>query len=114
MLEAFGASDPGCVRANNEDYYLLAPTMGLYVVSDGMGGAQGGEHASKLATETLWEVVHQSPSSAGAEILVEAFHEANHKVMEAAVGGPGSGRHGHHHGGRAGQERRAVDRQRRR
>ncbi len=88
MLEAFGASDPGCVRANNEDYYLLAPTMGLYVVADGMGGAQGGEHASKLATETLWEVVHQSPSSAGAEILVEAFHEANHKVMEAAAADP--------------------------
>ena len=57
MLEAFGASDPGCVRANNEDYYLLAPSIGLYVVADGMGGAQAGETASKLATETLWETV---------------------------------------------------------
>ncbi|HEY1760304.1 MAG TPA: Stp1/IreP family PP2C-type Ser/Thr phosphatase [Bryobacteraceae bacterium] len=88
MLEAFGASDPGCVRANNEDYYLLAPAMGLYVVADGMGGAQAGECASKLATETLWEVVHQHPKPAGAEILVEAFHEANNKVMEAASADP--------------------------
>src|SRR5580704_8898939 len=88
MLEAFGASDPGCVRANNEDYYLLAPSMGLYVVADGMGGAQAGECASKLAIETLSEAVQQNPSSAGAEILVQAFHEANHKVMEAATGDP--------------------------
>src|SRR5271169_4770770 len=55
MLEAFGASDAGCVRNNNEDYYLVAPAIGLYIVADGMGGAQAGEHASKLAAETLWE-----------------------------------------------------------
>ena len=53
MLEACGASDPGCVRGNNEDYYLLKPDLGLYVVADGMGGAQAGEHASRLAAETL-------------------------------------------------------------
>ena len=88
MLEAFGASDPGCVRANNEDYYLLAPSMGLYVVADGMGGAQAGECASKLATETLWEVVQQNPNAADAGILIEAFHEANHKVMEASTADP--------------------------
>jgi serine/threonine protein phosphatase PrpC len=88
MLEAFGASDPGCVRANNEDYYLMAPSMGLYVVADGMGGAQAGEHASKLATETLWEVVQESALPAGAGMLVEAFREANHRVMEAALADP--------------------------
>jgi PPM family protein phosphatase len=88
MLEAFGASDPGCVRANNEDYYLLAPSMGLYVVADGMGGAQAGEHASKLAAETLWDVVLQNPDSAGATVLVEAFREANHQVMEASLADP--------------------------
>src|SRR5579862_1289926 len=85
MPEAFGASDPGCVRANNEDYYLLAPSMGLYVVADGMGGAQAGEHASKLAAETLWDVVLQNPDSAASTVLVEAFREANHKVMEASM-----------------------------
>jgi len=88
MLEAFGASDPGCVRANNEDYYLLAPSMGLYVVADGMGGAQAGEHASKLATETLREAVQRAPTSPGPEALVEAFHTANRKVMEAASNDP--------------------------
>jgi PPM family protein phosphatase len=88
MLEAFGASDPGCVRANNEDYYVLEPSLGLFVVADGMGGAQAGEYASKLATETLLGAVQKKPSSASAELLVEAFHEANHKVMQAANGDP--------------------------
>jgi protein phosphatase len=88
MLEAFGASDPGCVRSNNEDYYLVAPSIGLYVVADGMGGAQAGEHASKLAAETLWEVVYQNAASADAETLVNAFHEANRRVMDAAAADP--------------------------
>jgi protein phosphatase len=85
MLEAFGATDPGCVRANNEDCYLVAPSMGLYVVADGMGGAQAGETASKIAIETLQEVIHQNQASADEAMLVEGFHEANHRVSEAAA-----------------------------
>jgi PPM family protein phosphatase len=85
MLEAFGASDPGCVRTNNEDYYLLAPSLGLYVVADGMGGALAGEHASKLAAETLREVVHED---ADEQTLIDAFYEANRRVMEAASADP--------------------------
>lgn len=88
MLEAFGVSDPGCVRANNEDYYLIAPSIGLYVVADGMGGAQAGEHASKLATETLWEQVYHKGSDGGGEALVNAFREANQRVMQAAQADP--------------------------
>jgi len=83
MLEAFGLSDPGCVRPNNEDYYLLAPQNGLYVVADGMGGAQAGERASKLAVDTLAEVIAKS-GPVGAEMLSEAFQEANNRVMNAA------------------------------
>ena len=83
MLEAFGLSDPGCVRSNNEDYYLLAPSLGLYVVADGMGGAQAGEHASKLAAETVWEVIYNSGSPT-ADSLVVSFEEANRRVMSAA------------------------------
>lgn len=92
MIEAFGASDPGCVRGNNEDYYLVAPSIGLYVVADGMGGAQAGEHASKLAAETLWEIVYENSSAADTEaaarMLIEAFQEANRRVMDAASSDP--------------------------
>lgn len=82
MVEAFGISDPGCVRPNNEDCYLLSSDHGLYVVADGMGGAQAGEHASKLAVDTVAEVI--SRGSPDAETLAHAFEEANNRVMSAA------------------------------
>src|SRR5271170_7726611 len=88
MLEAFGASDPGCVRNNNEDYYLLAPSLGLYLVADGMGGAQAGEHASKLAVETVREVVAEANGKVEPRVLVSAFEEANRRVIEKASQDP--------------------------
>jgi protein phosphatase len=83
MLEAFGLSDSGCVRPNNEDCYLIAPDKGLFVVADGMGGAQAGERASKIAVDTLAEVIAASEHT-GPEMLAEAFQEANSRVMSAA------------------------------
>jgi serine/threonine protein phosphatase PrpC len=85
MLEAFGLSDPGCVRQNNEDTYLLSPETGLYLVADGMGGAQAGEHASQLAVDTVASFI-ASASQTDAETLTRAFHEANNRVMGAAAG----------------------------
>ena len=53
MTEAYGLTDTGCIRANNEDYYRIAPELGLYLLADGMGGAKAGEKASELAVETV-------------------------------------------------------------
>src|SRR5271170_6096833 len=84
MLEAFGASDPGCVRGNNEDYFLVVPSKGLYLVADGMGGAQAGEHASRLAAETVLDVIQENGEH-DSKSLVGAFQEANRHVMSAAA-----------------------------
>ena len=88
MLEAFGASDPGCVRSNNEDYFLVVPAIGLYLVADGMGGAQAGEHASRMAAETIEEAVQQNGKAMDSDGLVVAFGRANQRVMDAAAGNP--------------------------
>jgi len=88
MLEAFGASDPGCVRSNNEDYFLVVPAIGLYLVADGMGGAQAGEHASRLAAETIQQAVEQNGKAMDSDGLVVAFGRANQRVMEEAAGNP--------------------------
>jgi len=83
MLEAFAMSDMGCVRTNNEDYCLIEPELGLYVLADGMGGARAGETASKIAVETVSETMllaeHRDP-----QVLIRAVEEANRRVLEAA------------------------------
>ncbi|MCF7975481.1 MAG: protein phosphatase 2C domain-containing protein [Phycisphaerae bacterium] len=47
------ASDVGQVRTHNEDAYAIEPEAGLFLVSDGMGGHQGGELASEIVTQDL-------------------------------------------------------------
>jgi serine/threonine protein phosphatase PrpC len=88
MIEAAGASDPGCVRNNNEDCFLILPSLGLYLVADGMGGAQAGEHASKLAAETVSEMVAEANGNVDPRILVSAFEEANRRVIDKASHDP--------------------------
>ena len=88
VLEAYGHSDTGLIRRNNEDYFLVAPEAGLYLVADGMGGAQAGEKASRLASETILEQVSSSERPSP-ETLARAFEEAHRRVQESAAADAG-------------------------
>ncbi len=88
MLEAFGLSDPGCVRPNNEDYFISDSESGIFILADGMGGANAGEHASHLGAERLYEILLNIPPSLDGPLLQHAFQEANSAVREAAKGNP--------------------------
>jgi PPM family protein phosphatase len=48
-----GISDPGRSRPRNEDRWLAEPTLGLYVVADGVARGSGGALAAQLIVETL-------------------------------------------------------------
>jgi serine/threonine protein phosphatase PrpC len=83
MLDAFALSDKGCVRSNNEDYCLIEPELGLYVLADGMGGANAGERASRLAVDTVAEAVLMAQRR-DSQVLLTAVEEANRRVLDAA------------------------------
>ena len=50
---SWGCTDVGLKRDHNEDSYLLAPDLHLFVVADGMGGHAGGEMASGISVRTV-------------------------------------------------------------
>jgi PPM family protein phosphatase len=83
MLEASSLSDKGCVRSNNEDYCLIEPDLGLYVLADGMGGAKAGERASRMAVDTVAEIVFTAQHR-DSQVLLQAVEEANRRVLDAA------------------------------
>lgn len=56
---AYGLSDVGRVRQNNEDAWLALEDPQFYVLADGMGGHQAGEIAAFEATQGLCEIVSQ-------------------------------------------------------
>lgn len=87
MLEAFALTDKGCVRSNNEDYCLVRPELGLYILADGMGGAKAGERASRLAVDTVLDAVTNAQRRDD-QVLRSAVEEANRKVLAAANSDP--------------------------
>lgn len=52
-LAAGSASDTGKVRDQNEDSFFVDVEVGLFIVSDGMGGAQAGALASEIVVKAL-------------------------------------------------------------
>ncbi|MGE5644895.1 MAG: PP2C family protein-serine/threonine phosphatase [Acidobacteriota bacterium] len=89
-LDAFGATDPGLVRQNNEDSWSIEPDLALAIVADGMGGASCGEVASAMTVEIIADRMRTRTGT-----LEEAIREANRCVLakarrEEACAGMGS------------------------
>jgi protein phosphatase len=53
IMQYGAASDTGLKRRHNEDRFYADPTLGLYLVCDGMGGHRAGEVASARAVESI-------------------------------------------------------------
>jgi serine/threonine protein phosphatase PrpC len=70
----FGArTDTGRVRHNNEDSFLAAPEMNLFVLSDGMGGLSAGEVASRLTVDSVAAHCRDADSNPALDFVGEKF-----------------------------------------
>jgi protein phosphatase len=77
-------TDTGRQRNANEDSYFTRPP--LFVVADGMGGAQAGEVASKAAVESFPPELPPAPPE---RFLEETIEGANRTIHELARKDPG-------------------------
>ena len=100
-IRAAAATDVGMVRELNEDAVMtleywrdsqIEPAQGfLYVIADGMGGAEAGEIASAIAVATIRQEVQTALESAAkdpATILSESIETANRRILEYQVTHP--------------------------
>lgn len=98
IIEAYGKSDPGCTRTENEDRIFFDASLGLFVVCDGMGGAQRGAVAAELAVAAIqyyidatrdhydvsWPFGYRFEISADANRLTTGVRLANRQVWRRA------------------------------
>ena len=80
---ASALTDTGRRRPQNEDTFVCDPP--LFAVADGVGGAQAGEIASRLAAAALEE---RAPDALGEETLAALLREANDRIYRHALEDP--------------------------
>lgn len=96
--EVAGRTDVGAVRKTNQDaigWRISADQrQALLVLADGMGGYQGGEIASRIAVETVEEVLAPRMSSVPGrtddpdEVIQAAINLANERIQDLRVADP--------------------------
>lgn len=80
-IQAFGLTDIGHVRENNEDHWGEVPECYFYVLADGMGGHRAGEVAAEEAVNAICDQI-RTMVSPQASLNFEEAHGAMHLAFE--------------------------------
>ncbi len=90
-----GATHTGCVRPTNQDAFLVANELGLWIVADGMSGHAGGDVASNITIEAIHDYVAERAGHDSAtredrisSFLRSAIGYANETVLAHAAANP--------------------------
>ena len=89
LRQSAGLTDPGRVRRRNEDAFVCTPP--LFAVADGMGGAQAGEIASRLAAAAFRDYLAHAPEDVDLDPearLRSIIQEANRRIYARAANDP--------------------------
>ena len=82
-FSAGAATSVGLVREENQDSYLCLGSGGIFAVSDGMGGGEGGARASAMVVRNLTRAVLSPLKN---PLNIEKFvHRANREVSDFAA-----------------------------
>src|SRR3984885_5317534 len=80
------ASDPGRVRAENQDRAHADDDLGIFLVVDGLGGHAAGEKAAETAAEGILDVMPSSkPNGDARNRIRRAITAANNRIFEDAA-----------------------------
>jgi len=94
---SYGAvSDIGKARADNQDAFAVDSQTGLFIVSDGMGGAQAGALASQVVIRVLPEMLQAhsdmlktAPARKVRRILRDSVAELSRELQQKSEDRPG-------------------------
>jgi protein phosphatase len=87
-VKAFGKSDAGLKRSENEDAFVVRPELGLFLVADGMGGAAAGALASSIFAGAATEVFSNTEAQSEQErvdAVNRAFKLAHKRIQESVL-----------------------------
>ena len=79
---AYGATNVGKVRKNNEDAFKISDKENIYLLADGMGGHLGGEFASSMAVQDLEKLLIDVRNKTE---IKEAIEEVNRKIYQKSL-----------------------------